>query len=143
MVAVNYATRYVETKATPDASAAQIGTFLLHNVILRHIAPRDLISDRGRNFLSAVVGSLLQACSVAHHITTSSHPQTNGMTERINKTFADMLSMYVDVESNNWDDILPFTTFAYNAYLHSATRFSHFYLLYARPPTTTLDTLLP
>ncbi|GFV20248.1 transposon Ty3-I Gag-Pol polyprotein [Trichonephila clavipes] len=36
------------------------------------------------------------------------------MTERFNKTLADMLSMYVDVEQKNWDEILPFVTFAYN-----------------------------
>lgn len=143
VVSVDYATTYVETKAIPDSSAEQIAMFLLQRIILRHGAPRELISDRGRNFLSAILASLLHACSVVHHTTTSYHPQTNGMTERINKTLVDMLYLYVDVEQTNWDEILPFSTFAYNTSLHSVTGFSPFYLLYARSPTTTLDTVLP
>ncbi|GFY44268.1 transposon Ty3-I Gag-Pol polyprotein [Trichonephila inaurata madagascariensis] len=47
-------------------------------------------------------------------MTTAYHPQTNGLTERFNKTLADMLAMYVDVEQKTWDRILPSVTFAYN-----------------------------
>ncbi|GBN35380.1 hypothetical protein AVEN_242640-1 [Araneus ventricosus] len=45
---------------------------------------------------------------------TASLPQTSGRTERFNKTLADILSMPVGVEQKDWDEILPFLTFAYN-----------------------------
>ncbi|GFT53667.1 transposon Ty3-I Gag-Pol polyprotein [Trichonephila clavipes] len=61
-----------------------------------------------------LVSSLVDLCNIDHRFTTAYHPQTNGLTERFNKTLADMLSMYVDVEQKNWDEILPFVTFAYN-----------------------------
>lgn len=54
-----------------------------------------------------------------------------------------MLSMYVDVDQRNWDEVLPYVTFAYNSSIPSVTSFSPFYLLYARHPITTLDTVLP
>lgn len=98
VLAVDYTTTYyMKTNAIPDASVARIAAFLLHHVVLRHGAPRDPISDRGRK-LSFVLGSLLQASSVVHHTTLPYHPQTNGMTERINITLVDMLPMYVGVE---------------------------------------------
>ncbi|GFU20891.1 transposon Ty3-I Gag-Pol polyprotein [Trichonephila clavipes] len=71
------------------------------------------------------------------------HPQTNGLTERFNKTLADMLSMYVDVEQKNWDEILPFVTFAYNTRNKRDHRFTPFFLLHGREAETTLDTMLP
>ncbi|GFV99324.1 retrovirus-related Pol polyprotein from transposon 297 [Trichonephila clavipes] len=65
------------------------------------------------------------------------------LTERFNKTLADMLSMYVDVEQKNWDEILPFVTFAYNTAKQETTGFTPFYLLHGREAETTLDTMLP
>ncbi|GFV32603.1 transposon Tf2-6 polyprotein [Trichonephila clavipes] len=80
----------------------------------KHGAPRVIITDRGAVFRSRLVSSLVDLCNIDHRFTTAYHPQTNGLTERFNKTLADMLSMYVDVEQKNWDEILPFVTFAYN-----------------------------
>ncbi|GFU28101.1 transposon Ty3-I Gag-Pol polyprotein [Trichonephila clavipes] len=93
---------------------AEIAKFLLEEIVLRHGAPRVIITDRGAVFRSRLVSSLVDLCNIDHRFTTAYHPQTNGLTERFNKTLADMLSMYVDVEQKNWDEILPFATFAYN-----------------------------
>ena len=76
-------------------------------------------------------------------MTTAYHPQTNGLTERFNKTLADMLSMYVDVDQKNWDELLPFVTFAYNTAIQETTGFTPFYLLHGREAETTLDTMFP
>ncbi|GFS78046.1 transposon Tf2-9 polyprotein [Trichonephila clavipes] len=86
---------------------------------------------------------LVDLCNIDHRFTTAYHPQTNGLTERFNKTLADMLSMYVDVEQKNWDEILPFVTFAYNTAKQETTGFTPFYLLHGREAETTLDTMLP
>ncbi|GFS69447.1 transposon Tf2-6 polyprotein [Trichonephila clavipes] len=86
----------------------EIAKFLLEEIVLRHGAPRVIITDRGAVFRSRLVSSLVDLCNIDHRFTTAYHPQTNGLTERFNKTLADMLSMYVDVEQKNWDEILPF-----------------------------------
>ncbi|GBO01303.1 hypothetical protein AVEN_57547-1 [Araneus ventricosus] len=52
-----------------------------------------MISDRGRSFLSNLVKDINQLCQTSHLLTAAYHPQTNGLTERMNKTLADMLSM--------------------------------------------------
>lgn len=143
VVAIDHLTRYAETAALPAATARDIASFLLKNFILRHGAPRELLSDRGRVFLSEVVNALLTECRIVHRTTTAYHPQTNGLTERFNRTLGDMLSKYVASDHTDWDLILPFITFAYNTAPQATTNFSPFFLLYGREPSTTLDTILP
>ncbi|GFU66419.1 transposon Ty3-I Gag-Pol polyprotein [Trichonephila clavipes] len=125
------------------SEVAEIAKFLLEEIVLRHGAPRVIITDRGAVFRSRLVSSLVDLCNIDHRFTTAYHPQTNGLTERFNKTLADMLSMYVDVEQKNWDEILPFVTFAYNTAKQETTGFTPFYLLHGREAETTLDTMLP
>ncbi|GFX91118.1 transposon Tf2-6 polyprotein [Trichonephila clavipes] len=105
IVCTDYSTRYAITKALPTAEVDEIAKFLLEEIVLRHGAPRVIITDRGAVFRSRLVSSLVDLCNIDHRFTTAYHPQTNGLTERFNKTLADMLSMYVDVEQKNWDEI--------------------------------------
>lgn len=143
IVCVDHLTRYAETAAVPTASAASVSMFLLHFMILRHGAPRVLISDRGRQFIADVVEELLRLCTSLFRHATPYHPQTNGLLERTNQTLLNMISMYVASDHKNWDEALPFITYAYNTAKHETTGYSPFYLVYARNPRTPLDTILP
>lgn len=143
IVCTDYLTRYATTKAVPTAEAEEVARFLLEEILLRHGAPRVIITDRGAVFTSRLVAALVTLCNVDHRMTTAYHPQTNGLTERFNKTLADMLSMYVDTEQKNWDEILPFVTFAYNTAKQETTGFTPFHLLHGREAETTMDTMLP
>uniref|UniRef100_L7LV95 RNA-directed DNA polymerase n=1 Tax=Rhipicephalus pulchellus TaxID=72859 RepID=L7LV95_RHIPC len=142
-VATDYTTRYAITRAMPTSCATDVADFLLQDVILRHGAPRQLITDRGRYFLSKVVQDILHSCATKHKFTTAYHPQTNGLTERLNRTITDMLAMYVSPDHRDWDEALAFVTFAYNTSRHDSAGFSPFFLLYGREPTLPFDTLLP
>lgn len=143
IVAVDHLTRYAETAALRAVTASDVASFLLQRFILRHGAPRELLRDRGRVFLSDVVEALLTECRVVHRKSSSYHPQTNVLTERFNCTIGDMISMYVSPDHSNWDLVLPFVTYAYNTVTQTTTGFSPFFLLYGREPSCTLDTILP
>lgn len=54
-----------------------------------------------------------------------------------------MLSMYVASDHSNWDQVLPFVTYAYNTAVQATTGFSPYFLLYGREPSNTVDTILP
>ena len=73
--------------------------------------------------------------------TTAYHPQTNGLTERFNRTLTDMLAKKVDKSGRDWDTHLPFVLFAYRTSVQESTKESPFYLLYGRDPRlpTTLE----
>lgn len=87
--------------------------------------------------------ALLAECHVVHRKSTSYHPQTNGLTERFNRTLGDMIAMYVSSDHSNLDLVLSFVTYAYNTATQAITGFSPFFLLYGREPSCILDTVLP
>ncbi|GBM30716.1 Transposon Ty3-I Gag-Pol polyprotein [Araneus ventricosus] len=143
IVCTDYLTSFTVTKALPTGEAIEVAKFIVEEIILKHGSPKEMISDRGRTFLSNLVKTINQLCQTSHLLTTAYHPQTNGLTESFNKTLADMLSMYTDVEQKNWDTVLPFVTFAYNSAKQNSTGFSPFFLIYGRNITTPLDVILP
>ncbi|UYV81653.1 K02A2.6-like, partial [Cordylochernes scorpioides] len=143
IVATDYLTRFAITKAAATAEATELATFLIEDVILKHGAPREIITDRGRNFMSQTIREINNLNGTIHRFTTAYHPQTNGLTERLNKTLTDMISMYVDVDQKNWDNILPYVTFAYNTARQETTGFSPFFLVHGREVETPLDFILP
>ncbi|UYV63284.1 hypothetical protein LAZ67_2003650 [Cordylochernes scorpioides] len=143
IVCTDYLTKYAITKALPTSESMEVAKFFIEDVILKHGAPRELITDRGRNFTSSMISDLNNQCRITHRKTTAYHPQTNGLTERLNKTIADMLSMYVDVYQKDWDRILPFVTFAYNTAKQESTGFTPFFLVHGREAETPLDVLFP
>ncbi|GFU47789.1 retrovirus-related Pol polyprotein from transposon 17.6 [Trichonephila clavipes] len=61
IVCTDYSTRYAITKALPTAEVDEIAKFLLEEIVLRHGAPRVIITDRGAVFRSRLV-SLSSTC---------------------------------------------------------------------------------
>ncbi|GFW01290.1 hypothetical protein TNCV_5029451 [Trichonephila clavipes] len=57
IVCTDYSTRYAITKALPTAEVDEIAKFLLEEIVLRHGAPRVIITDRGAVFRSRLVFS--------------------------------------------------------------------------------------
>ncbi|GFU26003.1 transposon Tf2-6 polyprotein [Trichonephila clavipes] len=55
----------------------------------------------------------------------------------------DLFPLSSTCSRKNWDEILPFVTFAYNTAKQETTGFTPFYLLHGREAETTLDTMLP
>ncbi|GFT47697.1 retrovirus-related Pol polyprotein from transposon 297 [Nephila pilipes] len=100
-------------------------------------------SERGLSFLSNIVKDVNQLCQTLHLLTTANHPQTNGLTERFNRILADRLSMHVDIEQRNWDNILPFVTFICNSGKQDTTGFRPFFLIHGRDIQMPLNVILP
>ncbi|UYV66441.1 hypothetical protein LAZ67_4001687 [Cordylochernes scorpioides] len=139
IVLTDYYTRYAETRAVSEVTVKEVSKFLVEDIFLRHGAPQYLISDRGSQFTSNLMKEVMKTCKIKHCFTTSYHPQTNGLTERLNRTLINMLSMYVNTDQKNWDEILPFITHAYNTTIQETTGYSPFFLMFGREPTSLLD----
>ncbi|XP_037526429.1 uncharacterized protein LOC119403574 [Rhipicephalus sanguineus] len=93
IVCADYLTRFCETAALPSATAGEVSQFMLHYIILRHGPPRVILSDRGRQFTADVVEELLRLCASNLRHSTPYHPQTNGLTERTNRTLSSHVSL--------------------------------------------------
>ncbi|GFX51190.1 transposon Ty3-I Gag-Pol polyprotein [Trichonephila clavipes] len=89
IVCTDYLYRFAVTKALPTAEAEEGAKFITEEIVLKHAAPRTILTDRGKVFESKLVTEIGQLCSSKHRKTTGYHPQTNGLTERFNKTLPD------------------------------------------------------
>lgn len=70
------------------------------------------------------------------NMSTAYHAETDGQTERMNRTMEEVLRHYVDEQQTNWDELLPLVEFAMNSAVNRSTGFSPFYLNYGREPLT-------
>ena len=83
--------------------------------------------------MAELTQQMLKLLDTDHLTTTSYHPQTNGLSERLNQTLEDKLSMYVNMDNhNNLDQVLPFVTFAYNTSRQESTGYTPFYIMYGK-----------
>ncbi len=134
IVMTEYLMRWYEATAVPDSSAHTVANTLLHKLILSHGCPKQLLSDQGKQFAGEVMEVLTSSLGIRRLLTSPYHPQTNGLTERMNKTLKQMIAAYVDPLQSDWDQILPFVVHAHNTSVQASTRISPFRALYGRDP---------
>ena len=134
LVITEYLTRWCEAAALPDATANTVANALLQRVIFPHGCPHQILSDQGSQFRSEVMQVLTQSLEIKQLFTSPYHPQTNGLTERMNKTIKQTIAAYVDPLHQSWDQVLPFAVHAYNTSVQESTKVSPFRALYGRDP---------
>ena len=139
---MDYFTKWPEVFAVPDQTAATIATLLVEHIVSRHGVPSEVLSDRGKAFLSALLREV-ELLLGFHKVNTSAyHPQTDGLVERFNRTLTAMLAKTVEKGGKDWDRHLPFVLFAYRASQQQSTKESPFFLLYGRDPRLPTDAIL-
>jgi len=74
--------------------------------------------------------------------TTAYHPECDGLTERFNRTLKTMIACYVNENQNNWDELLPFLSYAYNTSTHSTTNHSPYEVIFGRKPKIPIDLII-
>jgi len=139
LVITDYATRWVEAFPTPDMKASTVAKVLISEIICRHSAPKELLSDRGRSFLNKVVEEMCDYFRIKKLNTTAYNPRCNGLTERFNATLCQMLSAYCDAKQTDWDVYLPVVLFAHRTSWQKTVKESPFRLLYGRNPRLPSD----
>jgi transposase InsO family protein len=90
LVVMDYFTKWPEAKAT-KRDTAEVVKFLYKDIIYRHGCSQVIISNRGTYF-NKVVQLLMDKFNIEHKLSTSYHPQMNGLMERFNKTLCESLT---------------------------------------------------
>ena len=96
VVFMDYLTKWPEVFATHDQSALTIAKLFVQEVVCRHGVPSQLLSDRGKAFLSQLMMEVCRVLGVKKVNTTAYHPQTDGLVERFNRTLINMLAKRVE-----------------------------------------------
>jgi hypothetical protein len=140
MVVVDKLTRwvyYLPTRST--ASAQEVFSLLDRFVLANHDTPRQIISDRDTRFTSRFWEDLWASMRTELKRSTSFHPQTDGQTERANRTLIEQLRSHVDEHQGDWDLLLPQLQRANNSVINFSTGFSPFEMNYGRKMRSELD----
>ena len=138
LVVCDYATRYPEAIPLKRFTAQAVAEQLIE-LFSRHGIPKELLTDQGTNFTSALLKELYKMLGVQPIQTTPYHPQTDGLVERFNQTLKQMLRKVIDEDGRNWDKLVPYVLYAYREVPQASTGFSPFELLYGRDVRGPLD----
>ena len=104
---------------TTDSVTVASNSSLVDKVIFRFRAMRQLISDRGSNFLSKIIQETCKCLGIKKINTT-----------RMNKTLVEMISMYTNSKHTDWDRYLDAVLFAYNTSVSTGTGFTPFFMMH-------------
>ena len=75
----------------------------LFDTFCRHVWPKVIQSDQGREFVNEVNTRLFQLTDIQHCVSSAYHPQTNGLDERFNQTLVNTLKKVIDSGADDWD----------------------------------------
>ncbi|KAH9780520.1 hypothetical protein KPL71_008110 [Citrus sinensis] len=119
--------------------ASNVADIFFREIVRLHGMPRTIVSDRDAKFLSYFWKILWAKLGTKLLFSTTCHPQTDGQTEVMNRTLSTLLRAIIKKNIKTWEDCLPLVQFAYNRFVHSATKYSPFEIVYGFNPLTPLD----
>lgn len=109
-------------------NAEETARLLLDQVVKLHGVPKEIITDRGPQFISSFWKTLFELLGSKVKLSSAFHPETDGQTERTNQILEQYLRCTINYQQDNWTELLPLAEFAYNNSVQSATNKTPFYL---------------
>ncbi|CDJ63306.1 hypothetical protein ENH_00040050 [Eimeria necatrix] len=125
--------------AKKSFTAADTVELLADSLIRYHGFPEVLISDHDPRFQSDLWNQLCRRFNIKRCMSSSYHPQSDGQTERVNRTLEQMLRTYIRSDEREWERLLPALELAYNTTSHSSTELSPFEVMIGENPLTAAE----
>ena len=100
LVMIDHFTKYAEAAPCMTKSAEETCDHLINVWIARHGYPYlinvciAIQSDHGKEFVGDLTKELMKISQVTQAHSTTYHPQTNGLVERLNHSLVSMLRVY-------------------------------------------------
>lgn len=128
---------------TTTVSAVELAKQFFREIVRLHGFPAVIVSDRDPRFTSLFWSELWRLSGTRLAMSTSFHPQSDGQTERQNRTLEEMLRAFVSVRQDDWDDHLPAAELAINNSTQASSKETPFFLTFGKHVKTPLDIALP
>jgi hypothetical protein len=136
-VIVDRLTKFAHFIALPNSfTAASLAPIFITEIYRLHGAPKTIVSDRDRVFVSQFWRALFHHLGTSLAFSSSYHPQSDGQTEVLNRCLETYLRCFVSDEPRLWLRFLPLAEFWYNTSYHTAIGMTPFEALYGRKPPT-------
>ena len=119
---------------TEKSTAEDVAKLFFDHIVRHHGLPKTIVSDRDTRFTGKFWQALFKSIGTNLNLSTSFHPQTDGQTERMNRTLEESLRSYVMPHHRDWDQHLIPIEIAYNDSVHASTRETPYFLNSGRHP---------
>ena len=139
---VDVFSKWAEAVPVRHHTAEDVAKALLDNIICRYGCPLRLISDRGREFESALFRELCNRLEIRKIYTSPYQPSSNAFCERFHRTLNSMLAKVVAENQRDWDMRLPAVLAAYRSARHESTGFSPNLLIFGHENRAPIDIVL-
>ena len=115
-------------------TASQLTTLFFDHWYCENGFPLEIISDRDKLFMSHFWKALHTLTGVKVKMLLAYHPQTDGASERTNKTVNQCIHFHVERNQKGWVKTLPWVHFHIMNSVNASTGFSLFQLHLSRSP---------
>jgi len=117
-----------------DQTAEELVVVFFDNWYCENGLPKEIICDRDRLFVSKFWKHLMLLTGVKIKMSTSFHPQTDGSSERTNKTVEQCLRFHVERNQKGWKRALPRVRFQMMNTINKSTKYTPFQLRLGKSP---------
>ncbi|KAH9590702.1 hypothetical protein MS3_00003283 [Schistosoma haematobium] len=130
LVMTEHAARWVDAVPIADQRARTVTKVVIRHIVACYRILKMILTDQGPCFESDEFKARLKQFSIKRIRSTPYHPQTNGLTERNNRTLKEWLAS----KGGNWEKELPLILLAHRFSIQGTTKKSPFLLMYGRQP---------
>jgi len=117
-----------------DFNSKQVVELFMKTIVKLHGFPRTIVYDRDKVFTSHFWQHLFKLRGTTLKLSTAYHPQTDGMSEALNKCIEMYLRCFTFENPEEWYKLLPWAEFWYNSSFHHNTDITPFKVVYGREP---------
>lgn len=111
-----------------NMTSKDLSWIYLREIVRLHGLPSSIVCDRDPKFTSRWWRELHLLLGARLLMSTSFHPQTDGQTERANRSVGQILRTVIKPDQKDWIDRVHMTEFAINASVSETTRYAPFEL---------------
>jgi transposase InsO family protein len=111
-----------------------IGNLFFREVVRLYELPRSIVSDRDTKFVGNFWRTLCKRLGTNLSFSSTYHPQTDRLTEVVNRSLGNLLRNLVIEQGCQWDHILAQAELAFNNSVNRSSGKSPFEIVYGRQP---------
>lgn len=130
IVAIDYFTKWVETKSLATITKAKTSGFIWRSIVCHFGIPYTLIKNNGRQFDNEKYQKMCSKLGIKWYFSTLVHPQANGQWEAANKVIKHYLKTKLDSHKGAQADKLRSMLQAHKMTSYSATRETTYFLAF-------------
>lgn len=140
---VDQFTRWPIAIPLKSRSSSEIAGAIFRHLICEHGCPATILSDRGKELVSAGMQQLCSIWGVRKVTTGGYNPTGNAFCERFHRYLNSAVTILNPVDDGPpvWDQIVPAVLFAYRSSASDTTGFSPYFLLHGVEPTLPDDAI--